>query len=455
MARTTKPGEVKNSLKKGLAGLSTEIGAAGHAWSSQGNYESEFLRELIGQEGIKRYRRMSNNDPTIGAILFAVEQMMKSVKYDMDANPMGGASAEEHRDFAHSVYFEDMLTSWDDFLDSCLSFMPFGWSLFEEVYKLRRGWDNKNPRKSSKFDDGRIGLAKLAFRPQNTLHEWVYRENDDLLGMHQIKVDNHGSTGQVFIPTSKCLHFKAKNIDGGHPEGRSVLRNAYVPWFYLTNIQEVEAIAIERDLAGLPVFKIPSKYLSADATEEEKEIRAVYEKAAKNVKLNNQGGLVIPSDPFLDANGNLSQHLKVVFELVSSNGKRTIDIRGTIEGYQRDIARTMMADFLLLGSDDRGSFALSESKTDLFLSTIDGFTEKILEVFNKVSIPRLWAYNGLPRETMPKMTASKINSIPQDILAGIIDKLAKAGMPFFPDTKTENAIRERLDLPEAQVDLTR
>lgn len=44
-----------------------------------------------------------------------------------------------------------------------------------------------------------------------------------------------------------------------NPEGRSILRNAYRSWYFKRRIQEIEAIGIERDLAGLPVIHAPER----------------------------------------------------------------------------------------------------------------------------------------------------------------------------------------------------
>jgi len=46
----------------------------------------------------------------------------------------------------------------------------------------------------------------------------------------------------------------------------SILRNAYTSYEYVNNLQSIEAIAVERELAGIPVARIPAEYLSGDAT---------------------------------------------------------------------------------------------------------------------------------------------------------------------------------------------
>lgn len=60
------------------------------------------------------------------------------------------------------------------------------------------------------------------------------------------------------IPMSKAMLFRTESVKD-NPEGRSILRNAYRSWYFKRRIQEIEAIGIERDLAGLPVIHAPER----------------------------------------------------------------------------------------------------------------------------------------------------------------------------------------------------
>ena len=59
-----------------------------------------------------------------------------------------------------------------------LSFLTYGWSAHEIVYKRRAG-KSKDPRLNSKYSDGPIGWRKPD-RAQETLWEWVYDDEDNL-----------------------------------------------------------------------------------------------------------------------------------------------------------------------------------------------------------------------------------------------------------------------------------
>ena len=169
-------------------------------------------------------------------------------------------------DKGHKIY-TDMSVSWPDFLAEVLSFLPYGWSFFEIIYKIRKGY-NEDTKSSSNYSDGRVGWGKFAVRSQDTLFKWEFDEEGGLQGLWQMAPPNYE---EVYIPLEKALHFRTETHKN-NPEGRSILRNAYRSWYFLKRIQEIEAIGIERDLAGLPVMQVPVELLSSNATSSQKAV---------------------------------------------------------------------------------------------------------------------------------------------------------------------------------------
>lgn len=123
-----------------------------------GIISEEFLRELRGKKGIEAYREMSENDDIIGASLYAIEMMLRQVTWSVQE-----ASTKEvdmkAKDFVETC-MNDMEETWTDFISEVLSFLTYGWSYHEIVYKRRMG-RTKNPATSSLHDDGLIGWRKL------------------------------------------------------------------------------------------------------------------------------------------------------------------------------------------------------------------------------------------------------------------------------------------------------
>lgn len=436
-----------------------ELGVAG-AHISSGFVHDEFLTQLVGEKGRRVYREMRDNDPTIGAILFAVEMMMRAVNWEVkfdeiegETDSTGGENdttsvrmtPEEAVAFVEGILFDDMNQTFDDVIGQILSMLTFGWQYTEIVWKRRDGIkDEGDDTPSSIFDDGMIGIHKLADRSQETLDRWDVDDQGRVFGMWQ--QPPNGGTETKYIPMTKSLLFRPHMFKGS-PEGRSTLRNAYRPWFFCKNIQEIEAIVIERELAGLPVVKIPNEILQG-TTPEAINAKAQYIKMVRDIKFNEQGGVVIPSNPWYDSEGNPTSLPQVELQLLSTGGSRAIDPDTVIKRYQGDIARTVLADFVMLGQGDKGSFALSSSKTDLFLQAISGWLESIASEMNRHLLPKIWRINGLDPAVMPYLCPG--NVAPDDIteLGDFVQKLSGAGF-MLADQDTEEYLRRTAGLPQA------
>ena len=107
---------------------------------------------------------------------------------------------------------------------------------------------------------------------------------------------------------------------------------------------------------------------------------------------------------------------------MSSSGSRNIDIDPIVRRYQHDIARSVLSEFLMLGSQG-GSYALSKSKTDLFLRALESYVQQIVDVLNKQLVERLWELNGLDYSLMPTIKAGDV--APHDLreIAGFLRNL--------------------------------
>jgi hypothetical protein len=424
-----------------------EIGVSGVKIQSGQVYE-EFLRELQGDKGRRTYREMADNSAIIGAILRAIELIILSAEW-MTIPAEESEAADEWAKWLEDALFHDMSHTWGDFVSDALSMLVYGWSYFEVVYKLRKAEDSPRAELRSRYPDGRVGIRKIAPRAQTTLERWELDENGGVSGFHQW--DSY-SGRRAYIPIEKSLHFRVRRA-GGNPDGTSILRNSYVSYYYIKMIQNAEAVGIERELAGFPVFRIPSKYLvSTDA--EDVAIKNAYERTVRDIKLNDQGGLVIPSDTWINADGSKTNIPLVDFSLVSSSGSRSIETRPVILGYQQDIARTVLADFLMLGASDRGSYAQHRSSADLFTQSCEALLDRIKDVVDRYLVTRLWDHpaNKFPRELMPSLATTPLAKVDLEALGIFIQRLAASGAPLFPDNSLERYLREIAGLPYASAE---
>lgn len=395
-----------------------------------GFFFEEFLKELQGRKGIAVFKEMSENDDIAGAILYAIEMLIRQASWNVQ--PRGTTPAdEEARDFVLSC-MDDMSDTWSDTISEILSFLTYGWSAHEIVYKRRCG-KRKDPRLRSKYTDGLIGWQKLPIRAQETLYEWLYDNNDNIVGIVQNPPPDFGL---INIPIEKLLLFKTKSRKG-NPEGRSILRNAYRDWYFKRRIQEIEGIGIERDLAGLPTMTAPEGLNIWDEEDPDMvAMRAAAERVVQNIRRDSLEGLVVP-------NG-----WKV--ELLSTGGRRQFDTSAIIERYDSRIAMTVLADFILMGHQSVGSFALSSDKTKMFSMAIGSYLDIICEVFNNVAIPALIDINGdhfAGITDYPQLTHGDVEDANLEKLGNFIHQMVGCGA-LIPDEGLEDFIRDAAGMPE-------
>lgn len=412
---------------------SNEIGRVGQRRYG-GIFYEEFLSELRGRKGAEVFTEMSNNDETIGAILFAIEMLVRQASWNVEP---GGSTAKDREaaEFVKSC-MDDMQQTWIDTISEILSFLTYGWSFHEIVYKRRMG-RTKDNRTSSKYDDGLIGWMKLPIRSQETLYQWEYDDQDNLIGMTQMPPPDFGL---ITIPMNKAMLFRTRSRKD-NPEGRSILRTAYRSWYFKRRIQEIEGIGIERDLAGLPVITTPEGMDIWDKDDEDMNaIRAGLEAMVKNIRRDSTEGLVLP--------------FGYTFELTSTGGSRQFDTNSIIARYDTKISQTVLADFIQLGHESVGSFALSSDKTNLFSMAICAFLDIICQTFNSQGIPALIDINGdhfAGVTDYPRLTHGDIEDVDLATMATYIKDMTSIGV-IIPDESLEDYVRQLGKLPKRTTD---
>lgn len=389
-----------------------------------GQFYEEFLPELRGLRGVKVYREMADNDDVIGGILFAIKMLIRQASWNVQAGGVEELDKESANFVASCMH--DMQMTWTDTVSEILSFLTYGWSLHEIVYKRRMG-HKKDVRLDSKFDDGLTGWQKLPIRAQESLYQWEYDSRDNLTGFIQMPAPDYRT---LRIPSEKFLLFRTES-QKENPEGRSILRNAYRSWFYKKRIQELEGIGIERDLAGFPVLIAPE---DVDIwSENAAGLLATCNDFVSNIRRDALEGLVIPHGWEL--------------KLLSTGGARQFDTSKIIERYDTRIAMTVLADFLFLGHEQSGSWALSSDKTRLFSMAIGAYLDIISETFNRHAIPRLLELNKkFEGAALPKLIHGDIETQDLKELGEYLKAMSEMGL-ITPDDTLEEFLREQASLP--------
>jgi hypothetical protein len=396
------PDDLKQFVELGQTGLK----------HSYGHVTEEFLPALQGDRANKVYREMGDNDPICGAVLYAFENMVRQVTW---------TATGTHADFVEEN-MRGMSHSWEDFIAEAISKLQYGWSYHEIVYEARAG---------------RTMWRKLPIRGQDTLSRWKFDDHDGIQGMWQYS----RNYGEVFLPIERCLHFRT-SAKKNNPQGRSVFRTGYRPWHFKKRIEEIEAIGVERDLAGIPLFEVPAELLSSAAGADAAAAVAEFKNIAVNLRNDEQAGLVVPQA--YDEHGNKLYG----YGLMSSNGRRQFVTGEIIQRYSQQIAMASMADVILLGHEQVGSFALSTSKEALLTVGLQSQVDEIASVLNQHALPRLFELNGMSMDDT-QIVAGEISQVDVGRISDMLYKLSLSGMPLFPSESLESHVRALADFPAA------
>ncbi len=417
-------------LEYGVSGLKHAAGSILEEWLPQLQYD----------RAVKVFREMRDNDPVVGSFLYGIEMLLRDVDWSVkpyDSSPDALMKSE----FVDSC-MHDMSHTWEDLIAECTSSMPFGWSYHNVVYKRRQGDHPEDPTINSKFDDGLWGWRKIPIRAQETLYRWQFDEEGGTQGMWQRDPVDFSLR---YIPI-ECAALFRTSTHKGNPEGRSVLRNAYRPWWYKKRLEEVEAIGIERDLAGIPKIGLPPEIFLDTATAAQQAVYEAWKKVGQRLRVDDQACIIFPNA--YDENSN---PLYTV-ELMSAPGSKQMDTINIIARYRVDIAMSALADVLLLGHERVGTQALAVTKEELFVRSLEAQLDGYASVMNQHVLPRLFRMNGWPVSEMPKIQHSELQSVNLKDFAQVILWLAQAGMPLFPDINLEAKIRTMMELPDADTD---
>jgi hypothetical protein len=296
--------------------------------------------------------------------------------------------------------------------------LVYGFSVHERIYRR---------------DGGRIMWGAFPIRGQNTIARWKF-DGDELVGVEQVSPNTYR---RIFLPIEKVILFRSSSYKN-NPEGRSILRNAYRPWYFKQRIEEIEGIGIERDLAGLPVAYVPPEILSGSASAEAKASLGAIKNIIRNIRRDEQEGVVFPLA--YNQDGGLAYKL----ELMSTGGRRQFNTSEIIGRYDKRILMVALADFVMLGQDKVGSFALSSDKTAMFSMAIKAWLDGIVETLNSSVVAELFELNGI-RSDLPKIKYTDIETRDVDKFAKAVYALMSVGA-LTPTESVEIKARELLDI---------
>jgi len=387
----------------------------------------EIKSELNHPNSVKTYKLMSYHS-SINAPLNLYSNMVAKASYRY-IPPKDATTEEKNRTEIVQSMFEDMDHPLSDFIEEAMTMTTFGWSVVEKVYRKRTS------SAGSMYDDGYIGIKKLALRSQESIEKFIFdSEGNEVQAVKQNLSGLNDPYNQfknrkelvVTIPRSKFMLFNLGR-NRSNPYGTSPLRDVYTSWKYLQAIEELEAQSVVKDINGLPVLTLPPQYMSADASADQKAIYENFKNIMRNLQQGSQSSLILPStvDP---------ETKKPLFgiDLLSQDGKKNFDLDKIKEYYRAMIFIGLGADVLLMGNTSVGSFALGSLKTSLTGSVAEMYIKRILQVINDDLIKQIYILNGWNPARRCKMDYEGFEDGDLETLSKAYQRLGATG--FLPKT---------------------
>lgn len=379
-----------------------------------GDFFEEYLTEILGNEWAKIADRMRRSSDQIGMLLTLVKNPIIGATWDIDFKTETDEE-KEIKEFIEFNLFE--LINFNQFIEEVLTFIEFGHSVFEVVYR---------PQIRHLRFPNTITLKKFSFIDPKTIEDWNVRRDGDLESLRQCA--DGDLAVDVTIEANKLMTF-AINKEGANFEGRSLLRPILGNWKRKQEFLKLKAMGHERSTMGTPIGVLPQ---GADKDEK----RKILQKILAAFISHQRSTVVVP-------HGTEIKNFELSFSAA--------ELETAIKSERQGMSQSFLAGFMDLGqSSSTGSFALSNNLMNIFFGSIQLYANKISYELNKI-IKTLVKVNFGEQLIYPKMKASNItDKIGKDFVEQIAMLTDKGYLA--PNPTTKEFIRKKLDLPESDLE---
>lgn len=347
----------------------------------RGIIDEEFNNDLHWPNAGEVYDRMRKGDSTAQAMLAAMKEPLESAKHYVQPASQDKEDLEI-ADFVAWNLFKRLKGGYKQFFRESLTFLDFGFSVFEICYGI---------------DKGKVIIDRLAPRLQKSILRWtigIDENEQDWVDGHPTGItqgytghtdDATGKQMQPTIPWDKLIVF-SPNREGVNFEGVSVLRGAYKHWYYKDLLYKIQSISAERFGVGIPVAKHPT---GIGAKQKEKLTELV-----KNLRSNQQSYAVLDKNNELDI-------------LIPKGAPESDSIKAGIDHHDRKMYDSILAGFLNLSTGDGGSNALSVDQSSFYLRGLQSRANFYCAMMNEL-IKYVVTLNYGEREGYPELCIADI-----------------------------------------------
>lgn len=374
------------------------------------------------------YQRMRREETQLQSVLKAVKLPIERTQWRLDADgvrpdvaefvsqnlglPINGQPVPVGRRRQRDRF------SWQEHLKLALTSLDYGFAAFEQVYRY-------DP------ETGRLYLRKLGWRPQSTISDIQVDRDGGLVGIQQ---DMLGAGANNLLTVDRLVMYVPER-EGANWTGVSLLRPSYKYWLLKDRLLRVQALTVDRNGLGIPVYTGPEADLSAGSEEERRRRQEEDLKRgmgiARGFTSGQHAGAAIPYGAKL--------------ELLGVTGNLP-DADKPIRYYDEQMARSALAHFLNLGNET-GSWALGTTFADFFTLSLQTFALRLADIATQHIVYDLVDLNFGEDEPAPRIVFDEIGAQAAPT-AEALQSLVQTKV-IRPDDTLESFMRTRYGLPDA------
>lgn len=383
--------------------------------------------------GLQRYRTAADILTNTSIVAAGVRYFLNLVaKPKWKVKPADDSdAAKQVAEFVEEVLF-GMGTSWSRIIRRSGMYRWHGFGVGE--------WT------AIKRDDGKIGLKDIEQRPQYTIEKWAADEQGNILGVWQRAPQN----GQLlWIPRSKMVYL-VDDMMTDSPEGMGWFRACAEPAERLKRFMEVETTGYERNLAGIPIGRIPYaeinnavKSNALTQAQADEIINAIEDFVSLQAK-DQATSIVLDSAPYesiTDQGTTISTVYKYGIDLLKGDVSGMTDLGKSIDRDIHQLARIIGVENLLLGADGKGSLALSKTNAESMYLVINSTVQDMAEAYDRDGIGPIMDLNGIPDKLRPTLDAEDVAFKDVVEISTTLMNMATAGAVLQPDDPAINELR--------------
>ena len=391
-------------------------------------------------QGRQKYITFSNLLANTAIIAAGVRYFIDlAAKAEWSVDPADeSAEAEEKAELVEEI-MGDLTTPWHRVVKRLSMFTMYGFAVSEWTAKRR--------------EDGTIGLLDIEPRSQKTLEKFEVDKSGTVTGF----IQTDPQTGdEIYIPRGKCIYVVDDSIDDS-PEGLGLFRHLVKIAERLERYELLEGWGFETDLRGVPVARGPFTQIEVmvkNNTLSRAQANALKKPMLDFISTHNRSpemGMLLDSRTYqtTDERNTPSSVREWDVELLQGSPQGQAEVAAAIERLNREMARILGVEQLLLGSDSAGSHALSKDKTQAFGLKVDSTLKEMKEVMERDLLEPLWSLNGWDPELKPSFKIEKIQYRDIEQVTGALEQLSRAGATMDLNDPAVNEIRAILGLSDA------